>query len=75
MSDTNQDNWEQLERVNTITQYCCFISNVLQTSPATSQVLVRSTEQVTKLLSETLTDEVTEVTKARPNIGIYRVAM
>ena len=75
MSDTNQDNWKQLQRVNTITQYCCFISNVLQTSPTTSQVLVSSAEQVTKLLSETFTDEVTEVTKARPNIGIYGVAI
>ena len=41
----------------------------LQTSPNTSQALVSGAEQVTKLLSETLTNDVTEVTKARPNIG------
>ena len=47
----------------------------MQTSPSISQALVSSAEQVTKLLSETLTNDVTEVTKARPNIGNYRVAM
>ena len=41
----------------------------LQSSPSTSQALVGSAEQVTKILSETLTSDVTEVTKARANIG------
>ena len=54
-----------------LNQYCCLISNILQTSPSTSQDLVSGAEQVTKLLSETLTDDVTEVTKARPYIGKY----
>ena len=41
----------------------------LQTSPATSQNLVNSAEQVTRLLSATLTDNATEAIKAKPNIS------
>ena len=42
---------------------------ILQTSPSTGQALVRGAEQVTKLLSETLTSDTTEAIKTRPNIG------
>ena len=42
---------------------------LLQTSPSTSQALVSGAEMVTQLLSETLTNDVTEVIKAKPNIG------
>ena len=41
----------------------------MQTSPSTSQALVNSTEQFASILSETLNDDTTEVTKAKPNIG------
>ena len=44
-------------------------TNTLQTSPATSQNLVRNTERVSTLLSATLTNDTTEVIIARPNIG------
>ena len=47
----------------------CTVYASLQSSPSTSQALVNSSEQVTKVLSETLTDDVAEVTKARENIG------
>ena len=73
LSDTNSDNWEQLERVNIVTLQLLFLYIISQTSPSTSQALVSSAEQLTKLLSETLTDDVTEVTKARPYIGNYGV--
>ena len=42
---------------------------MLQTSPSTSQSLVRSSEQVTKLLSATLTNDTTEAILTRTNIG------
>ena len=42
---------------------------MLQTSPSTSQSLVRSAEEVTKLLSETLTNDTTEAIQTRTNIG------
>ena len=42
---------------------------MLQTSPSTSQSLVRSSEQVTKLLSATLTNDTTEALLTRTNIG------
>ena len=42
---------------------------ILQTSPSTSQALVSGAEKVTKLLSETLTSDASEVIKAKPNIG------
>ena len=44
---------------------------MLQTSPSTSQSLVRSSEQVTKLLSATLTNDTTEAIQTRTNIGNY----
>ena len=44
---------------------------MLQTSPFTSQSLVRSAEQVTRLLSETLTNDTTEAIQIRTNIGNY----
>ena len=37
----------------------------------TSQSLVRSSEQVTKLLSVTLTNDTTETIQTRTNIGNY----
>ena len=46
-----------------------FVSIISQTSPSTGQALVRGAEQVTKLLSETLTNDTTEAIKTRPNIG------
>ena len=42
---------------------------MLQTSPSTSQSLVRSSEQVTELLSVTLTNDTTEAILTRTNIG------
>ena len=42
---------------------------LFQTSPSTSQALVSGAEQVTKLLSKTLTSEKTEAIKTQPNIG------
>ena len=42
---------------------------LLQTSPSSSQGLVSGAEQVTKLLSATLTSETTEAIKTKPNIG------
>ena len=42
---------------------------MLQTSPSTSQSLVRSSEQVTELLSVTLTNDTTEAMQTRTNIG------
>ena len=68
--DTNQDSWKQLERVKCYI-YGAFIAlhTILQTSPSTSQALVSGTEQFTKILSETLSNDVTEVTKTKPNIG------
>ena len=52
---------------------CCIdiIATLFQTSPATSQALVRGTEQYAKLLSKTLTNDTTEAIKAKPNIGNY----
>ena len=41
----------------------------MQTSPSTSQALVSGAEQFVTLLSETLNNDTTEVTKAKPNIG------
>lgn len=41
----------------------------VQTSPSTSQALVSSAEQVTKLLSQALTNDTTEAIKTKPNIG------
>ena len=43
----------------------------MQTSPSISQALVSSAEQLTKLLSTTLTNNITEAIKAKPNIGNY----
>ena len=46
-----------------------YVVTPLQTSPSTSQALVSGAEQVTKLLSATLTSETTEAIKTKPNIG------
>ena len=43
---------------------------LLQTSPSTSQSLVRGAEQVIKMLSETLNSDTTEAIQIRENIGI-----
>ena len=45
---------------------------MLQTSPSTSQSLVRNAEQLTRLLSETLTNDTTEAIQTRTNIGNYK---
>ena len=65
----NQDNWKQLERVNLLFSALIVLHAIPQTSPSTSQDLVSSAEQVTKLLSETLTNDATEAIKTRPNIS------
>ena len=41
----------------------------LQNSPATSQMLVTSAEQVTRILSTTLNDSTPVAIKAKPNIS------
>ena len=46
---------------------------MFQTSPSTSQSLVRNVEQVTRLLSEALTNDTTEAIQARTSIGNYSV--
>ena len=54
---------------------CMFISTdcgtvaLLQVSPATSQALVNGAEAYAKILSKTLTNDTTEVVKAKRNIG------
>ena len=42
---------------------------MFQTSPETSQAFVSGVEQYAKLLSKTLTNDTTEIIKAKPNIG------
>ena len=77
LSESNRNSWEQLERVMHIMcmKYAVLIHILLcmymyvQTSPSTGQTLVRSTEQVTKLLSDTLTSDTTEAIQTRTNIG------
>ena len=46
-----------------------YVYALLQTSPSTSQALVSGAEQFASILSETLSNDTTEVTKAKPNIG------
>ena len=48
---------------------CRITTTLFQTSPATSQGLVRGAEQSAKLLSKTLTNDTSEAIKAKPNIG------
>ena len=80
LSENNRNSWEQLERVIHMYEICSFNSynhvyTYVQTSPSTGQSLVKSTEQVTKLLSETLTNDNTEAMQARTNIGITKVCL
>ena len=46
-----------------------YVHAIVQTSPSTSQALVSGTEQFTKILSKTLSNDATEVIKTKPNIG------
>ena len=68
LSEKNQKSWEQLERVKDYLS-CHIMTTLFQTSPATSQGLVRGAEQSAKLLSKTLTNDTSEAIKAKPNIG------
>ena len=45
----------------------------LQNSPATSQMLVTSAEQATRILSKTLDNNTPKAIKARPNISNVEV--
>lgn len=68
LNEVYRDNWIQLGKV----KYCNtvhFIILSFQTSPTTSQNLVRDTEQLAKLLSNTLTNDTKEINKSRSNIG------